>query len=123
MKRIEGILILYLCFIGFYMISSVDSVFWNCIYYIGIDSYIIFLLIEQLKQPVSKFLVWGSIVFAAEHAIIISSLLAKDYISYYDTLTNFNIVIVLVSSIIIVYFVVSFFEWKKWKHLKNGLRD
>lgn len=105
------------------MIISIDSVFWNCIYYIGIDSYIIFLLIEQLKQPVSKFLIWGSIVFAAEHAIIISSLLAKNYISYYDTLTNFNIIVFLVSSIIIVYIVVSFIEWRKWKHLKNGLRD
>ena len=101
------------------MVLSIDSVFWNCIYYIGIDCFIIFLLIELLNQFVSKFLIWGAIIFTAEHGFIISSLIAKPK-AYYDTLTNQNMALFLTASIIIVYIVVSLIEYRKWKKLGNG---
>jgi hypothetical protein len=119
MNRVELILVLYIFFIGFYLISAVDSVFWNCVYFSCVDAVIIFFLIQQLKTPVSKSLIWGTIAIVAEHAFIISSLTARDYISYYDTLTNRNIALLLILTIIIVFIVVSFIEHRKWKKYGN----
>lgn len=119
MKRTEGIILLYLFFIGLYTISSIDGVFWDCIYYIGIDAFIIYILIDQLNKSVSKSLVWGAIIVTGEHAFIISSLLARPK-AYYDTLTNKNIALLIALTVIVVYIVVSFKERKKWKRLGNG---
>jgi len=109
-KRIEAVLILYLFFISLYMILSIDSVFWNCVYYILQDVFILTLLLELFKNKVSKHLIWGAIVFTTEHSFIICSLLGKDYITYYNTLTTFNICLILCISIAVTFIVVSLFE-------------
>lgn len=119
-KRIEGGIIVYMVFIALYMIFSIDSVIWNSIYYILQDAFIFLLLIELLKQNISKHLIWSGIVFTVEHAIFFVSLINKDYITYYDALTSKFFCLTLVISIAITLILVTLFEHKKWKNLGNG---
>lgn len=111
MKRAELIILLYLLVIGQYMVLSIDSVFWNCFYFAFIDLILILKFIGDFKdKEVSRHLIWSAIIFTGEHTFIMISLLSKDYITYYETLTSFNICLVLVGSIMATFVVVSFFE-------------
>lgn len=105
------------------MVLSIDSVFWNCFYFVFIDLILILKFIGDFKdKEVSRHLIWAAIVFTCEHSFIMVSLIGKDYVIYYNTLTNFNICLVLVGSIIATFIIVSFFESKIWEWVKNVAR-